>query len=156
MIHIWHHSPDTLLVFGHKSANFRTYFKTKCVLETLQSAKPIRTTRSAVLNTRHFDRSCRNQAPGEVKLIFDHSCAFFVVIFSRHISNLNFSRDTFSNANSYFIFTSLNCPHSLLNLLTSKAVNRHISVDRVPLKLLARSESCSRSVNAPTSVSKAP
>jgi hypothetical protein len=29
-------SPDTLLVFGHKSAYFRTYFKNKSVLETLQ------------------------------------------------------------------------------------------------------------------------
>jgi hypothetical protein len=45
------------------------------------------------------------QAPREVKSIFDRS-------------------HTFSNVNSYFIFTSLNCPHSLLNLTYSKAVKR--------------------------------
>jgi hypothetical protein len=73
-----------------------------------------------VVNACHFD--CKVGAPREVKLIFDHSRAFFVVIFSRHISNLNFRKDTFSNANSYFTFTSLNCSHSLQNGLTWKAV----------------------------------
>jgi hypothetical protein len=38
---------------------------------------------------------------------------FFVVIFSLHISYLNFRKDTFSNANSYFSFTSLKYHHSL-------------------------------------------
>ena len=43
------HSPDTLAVFGHKSANFRTYFKNKSVLEVLQSVKSIGTTCGAVI-----------------------------------------------------------------------------------------------------------
>jgi hypothetical protein len=51
---------------------------------------------------------------------------FFVVIFSRHISNLNFREDTFLNANSYSTLTSLNYPHSLQNGLTSKAVNNFV------------------------------
>ncbi len=53
---------------------------------------------------------------------------FFVVIFSRHISNLNFRKDTFLNANSYSTLTSLNYPHSLQNGLTSKAVNRNQAI----------------------------
>jgi hypothetical protein len=38
---------------------------------------------------------------------------------------LNLRKDTFSNANSYFSFTSLNYPHSLQNALTLKAVKVH-------------------------------
>jgi hypothetical protein len=52
---------------------------------------------------------------------------FYVVIFSRHISNLNFRKDTFLNSNSYSTLTSLNYPHSLQNGLTSKAVKELLS-----------------------------
>jgi hypothetical protein len=36
---------------------------------------------------------------------------FSVAIFSHHMSNLNIRKDTFLNANFYFMFTSLNYPH---------------------------------------------
>ena len=49
---------------------------------------------------------------------------FFVGIFSHHISNLNFRKDTSSNTNSYLTLTSLNYPHFLQNGLTWKAVNQ--------------------------------
>jgi hypothetical protein len=65
------HSPDTLLVFGHKSANFRTYFKNKSVLETLKSAESIGTTHSAVVNT----------APREVKSILVANVLFSLLFF---------------------------------------------------------------------------
>jgi hypothetical protein len=55
--------PRSLLMFGHNSANFRTYFKNKSVLEILQSAKSIGTTRSTVINARHFDRGCQSWIP---------------------------------------------------------------------------------------------
>jgi hypothetical protein len=61
------------------------------------------------------------QAPCEVTS--DRSRAFFIVIFSLHISNLNFRKDTISNVNSYLTLTSLNYHHSLQNGLTWKAVN---------------------------------
>jgi hypothetical protein len=69
-----------------------------------------------VVNDRHFDRAKWN------RFLIVH-VLFFVVIFSRHISNLNFRKDTFLNANSYSTLTILNYPHSLQNGLTSKAVN---------------------------------
>ena len=46
--------------------------------------------------------------------IFLRSC-FFCCYFSRHISNLNFRKDTFLNSNSYFSFTSPNYHHSRQN-----------------------------------------
>ena len=52
---------------------------------------------------------------------FPSLACFFRCYFSCHISNLNLRKNTFSNANSYFTFTSLNCPHSLQNGLTDKA-----------------------------------
>jgi hypothetical protein len=100
--HIWQHSSDTLLVFGHMSANFRTYFKNKSVLETLQSARSIRTTLSAVVNAHHVNNSHQSSTRCEVKSI------------------LNFRKDTFSNANSYFIITSLNSPIHSCTLLSGK------------------------------------
>jgi hypothetical protein len=52
-------------------------------------------------------------------------CEIFIVIFSHQNSNLNSRKDTFLNTNSYFNFTSVYYPHSLLNPITYtlKAVN---------------------------------
>jgi hypothetical protein len=48
---------------------------------------------------------------------------FFCCDFLRHISNLNFRKNTFLNANSYFSFTNLSYPHSHQNPFIWKAVN---------------------------------
>jgi hypothetical protein len=59
-IHIWYHSPDTLLVFDHKSANFRTYFKNKSVLDTC----------GVVLKEHNFDRGRRSSSPVQDEINF--------------------------------------------------------------------------------------
>jgi hypothetical protein len=63
----------------------------------------------------------------QIFFLRSNSLVCFRVIFSRHISNLNFRKDAFSNANFYFTFTSLNCSHSLQNGLTWKAVKAAIA-----------------------------
>jgi hypothetical protein len=51
---------------------------------------------------------------------------------------LNLRKDTFLNANSYFSFTSLNCPHSRQNPFIWKAVNNATedSVEPDPIDVL--------------------
>ena len=110
---IWDHLPDTLLVFGQISINIWSWIKNKSVSEILFHPESIEITLNAVVNDRHFDRGCR----------------FFCCYFLCHISNLNFRKDTFLNANSYSTLTSLNYPHSLQNGLTSKAVTAPYSTD---------------------------
>jgi hypothetical protein len=53
--------------------------------------------------------------PAQTLIEFFFARVFSVANFWRHISNLDFRKDTFLNANSYFSFTSLNYPHSRQN-----------------------------------------
>jgi hypothetical protein len=68
-------------VFGHNSANFRTYFKNKSVLKTLKSAESIGATRSAGVNTLHFDRGRQSSSPAQGEIDFDRSRAFLLLFF---------------------------------------------------------------------------
>ena len=96
--------PFLRLAIGHKSANFRTYFKNKSVLETWAS-----------LQSRPSKFKPRAKWS---QFLIAH--VLFCCYFWCQNSNSNSRKDTFLNVNSYFIFTSLNYPHSLQNGLTRK------------------------------------
>ena len=68
-----------------------------------------------------------NAIPARSLIDFSLRLCFLCCYFTRHISNLNFRKDTFLNANSYFSFTSLNYPHSCQNPFIWKAVNMVLS-----------------------------
>jgi hypothetical protein len=122
--HIWQHSSDTLLVFGHMSANFRTYFKNKSVLETLQSARSIRTTLSAVVNAHHVNNSHQSSTRCEVKSIFDHSRPFLLLCFAPYFK-FEFQKGYIFECQFLFYYYKSKFSHSLLHPVIRKAVNRN-------------------------------
>ena len=89
-------SPDTSLVFSHKSANFMTYFKNKSVLETF------------------FNHSRQSSNPSAEWSWFFDTILLFLMLFLVPKFKFEFQKGYLFNANSYFAFTSLNYPHSLL------------------------------------------
>ena len=117
---IWDHSSIHSQVFGHISANICSQSKNKSVLETLSYAEATGTTLSTVVNARHFDRGDQSSSSFSSIIVF-FARVLFPCYFSFHISDLNFRKDTFSNANSYFSQAKL-LPFSP-ECFTWKAVN---------------------------------
>ena len=109
-------------VWPHLSQYLEFDQKEKCFETLLFYAESTGTMLSAVINAHHFDRGDQSSSPFSSIIIFPLLVCFFSCYFLRHMSNLNFRKDTFSNTNSYFTFTSLNGSHSLQNGLTWKAV----------------------------------